>query len=170
MYAVGMGIISTYSHSWFWQEHVVSLQPLTPLPLLPLPPLFFRTIEVKGYTFRVLCTDSILCYGYEGSHLLSSLLGAGKSIWFLTAPAITAIAALPCLSLTTRVKGYIFKVLCTDSILCYGYEGSHLLFSIHGAGKSMWLLTASAITAIAALPCLSLTTGVWGFTGASALI
>jgi hypothetical protein len=104
LYAVAIGIISMNSHSWFWQEHVVSLKPLKPLPLLPLPPLFLLNYRGKGqlFFFKVLCTESTLCYGYYDSLLLILIHGAGKSMLFPTASAITACLSSVFLNTATR--------------------------------------------------------------------
>jgi hypothetical protein len=97
------------------------LTALPPLPLLPLPPM------IKGLRaiFKVLCINSIHAVGMGIASAYSPFMVLARACGsFSTAPAITAFVAAP---IVKEVKGYISKVLCTDSILCHGYEGSHLL-------------------------------------------
>ena len=87
----------------------------------------------------------------SGSSLCIPIHGSGKSMWFLSnRSSHYHFCHCPhCFFRTIEVKGYcfFFKVLCTESTLCYGYNDSLLLILIHGAGKSMLFPTASAITA-----------------------
>ena len=73
------------------------------------PHCFFRTIEWKGYCIFLKCyaLKALFAYGYNDSLLLILIHGAGKSMLFPTASAITATVSLPYfLNTATRFIGW----------------------------------------------------------------